>query len=1053
MYKLGFNHTPKSFSIISVKGRILCGLILILFCFFSTKSLFGQVTDTSQLQNTPHKTFREKIVFKIEYFIDGQPVTNSETISTLQKMTHISVGSQFSRYAIQQSVISLYSLKKFSEVDVYTLETVNGIVLKFDLTNMMRIQKIKDTGVLTGELRNAIRDVIKLKPGEIYSPEIAKNDADSIKAVCADNGYFNADVEVKVITTDESLIYQIDLRDPTLVSEVQIQGNTAIFSERIKEICQTRVGKVYRKSTVDEDIAAIQDLYRKKYYYPSTEIEFSFKHETGILTLDINEGVQLLLDFVDENGKPIFQDSLIRNFWAKLRNIRQESERDQLINKITDLINDDSRWVQTVETHFKARGYDGTKVDIEKLTNSPLHVKFTIKLGIRYVVRKVGFTGNKAFSQKELLREMETKPTNFFSQHIKKRFFSEQTLERDKKRLKILYEKSGYPKVTVKQDLLKQDANNRNVGEISINLTFVEPYREVIYRCHFSGNSVLDAVTLYEALPSKPPGPNARLVKKKYENAILKAYQDRGYIDATVETQYLDKTDKPVFLVEGNFSKLLDAFAIPKKIEDVFAEHNLSLTGIDIATKIGDEWSIQDAYGNARYTFKQEKEQLAVFEHGVLQFEIDEGSRVMFGNFNFVGDTGVKPYILNREVVHLPGTLFTLDRLNQSIQNMYNTGIFETGIRWNRKAQTSLGDQPSDFDENDTQILLLPETRVDDVVIRLQKRKPREYSADIDYSSTDDLRGTIAFSHRNLFKRNIRFHLRGRLSLLRWRTGNYLYDTILTEPWLIGRTSGSLQFMARKLEEDDYVRALQGSFSLSRKLSRAHRLNLQYSFRDLKDTFVDETAVASLIPNSSTTVSSLSFLWRQDSQFPALNPTSGMFNEVTIEYAGGFLGGKSSFIKVTGDTRYNKRLHTRGLVLATALRLGFTTGLQDNSGSELISFERFWAGGSTTVRGYEERGLGPHDLTGKHRGNIQFIFNTELRFPIFNPIRGVFFFDTGNVWGTVADIEYEWLPSALGVGLRLNLGPLELGVDYAAPLISIPDVPTNSFYFRIGNTF
>ena len=1051
MCKSGLNNIPKSCSVWLVKGRIHCVLILMLLCFLTVKSVFAQITDISQPQHKSPATLQREKVVKIEYLIDELPVTNNETLNTLKKLTYITVGSQFSRYAVQRSVILLYSLQQFSQVNVYTLETHEGLALKFDLENVMRIQKIDIRGVLSNELRRNISTAIRLKPGEMYVPVIEKKDVDSIKAVCADNGYFRADVSVNAIASDRSLTYQINLRNPTVIKKFQIHGTTAIFSEHIKEICQPRVGKVYRISDVDEDIAAIRDLYRKK-YYPSPEIKPNFYPQSGVLTLEINEGIQLLLDYVDENGKPIIHDSPIRNFLAKLGINRQESEKDQLRNKITSLINDQSRWVQTVERHFAAKGYDGTKVDLEKLTNSPLHVKFIIKPGTRYIVTKVEFTGNEAFPAKDLLREMETIPVNFFSRHIRRRFFSELTLERDKRSLKILYEKAGYRGVLIKQDIVKQNANNRNVGEISINLTFSEPYKEIIYRCHFIGNSILDTTTLFETLPSPLPVPNALLVQKNYENAILKAYQDRGYFFAKIKnTYFLQKTDTPVFQVKGNFAEQLDAGTLPKKLSDTFRKHNLPLAGTFIATKIGEEWIIQDTDGNARYTLKQEKEHLAVFEHGILRLEIDEGSQVVFGNFHFAGDTGVKQNILKREVAHLPGTLFTLEKLSRATQNLYNTGIFEPGIRAGPVVPTVLEEQPSNFDTNSSSIHSSPQSIAKDVEIRLQKRKPGAYGASTGASSSDGLRGTIALSHRNLFKRNVRFRLRGR-----WGTRGYLYDTTLTEPWLIGRISGSLQFLGRKLEEDDDVRALQGSFILSRKLPGAHRLNLEYSYRDLKDTSETiDTAIVPLIPNPSTTVSSLRFLWRQDSRFPSLNPTSGMLNEATVEVAGGVLGGKSSFYKITADTRYHKKLNERGLVLATALRFGYTPGLQTkaNSKAELISFERFWAGGSTTVRGYEERGLGPEDITRKHRGNVQFIFNTELRFPIFDPIQGILFFDSGNVWDTWEDIQYDWLPSALGVGLRLNWGPFSFGIDYAVPLISVPEVPINSLFFRVGSTF
>ena len=211
-----------------------------------------------------------------------------------------------------------------------------------------------------------------------------------------------------------------------------------------------------------------------------------------------------------------------------------------------------------------------------------------------------------------------------------------------------------------------------------------------------------------------------------------------------------------------------------------------------------------------------------------------------------------------------------------------------------------------------------------------------------------------------------------------------------------------------------------------------------------------------------TTVSSLQFSWTYDSRVRYLNPTGGMLNALAIEYAGGFLQGETSFIKMTTDTRYYRKLvglfpvtgGDTGLVWATALRLGVTTGLHSNRRAELISFERFWAGGGTTVRGYAERSLGPEDRTGIHRGDVQFIFNTELRFPIYWLLRGALFFDTGNVWGSLEDIDTSVpLPSSVGAGIYLDLGALTAGVDYAIPLVSVPTADTSRVHLRLGGTF
>ena len=1037
--KVGLNRMLKILSVNLVRSSIHIAFILTLFIIPTIQPTFAGVTNTSQSIGIPPETLQQKKVIKVEYSIDELPVTDSEILSTLKNNTYIEAGSQFSRHAIQRSIIALYSLQQYSKVDVYSVETDDGVALKFDLIKMMHIQKIKISDLQSDELTIAIRSVIRLEPGRLYLPEIAESYISSIKAVCADYGFFDANVEIDVISSEGVLTYQVSLGKSTLINKIQIFGNTTIFTERIREVCQTDVGKIYRRSTVDADIEAIRRLYREK-YFPSTKIIPEFEDQTGVLTFKIEEGIQLLLDFVDEGGNPIIKDTPIRDFLGKLSIIRHQSEKDQLRDAITSLINNQSRWEQTVANHFEAKGYDGTKVKAKRLTNSPLHVKFTIDLGIRYKVTRVTFAGNTAFTEKELLREMDTKPVRSYSRFFQQPIFSQRSLARDIQRLVVLYMNGGYPDVEVKKpELEKQVLKNRETGEVSIHLTIVENHKEVINRVQIKGNSVLNSSTLLDALSSEPPIPNASLVQKKYENAILRTYQNRGYGDAKVEkAEYLHKMVTPAFQVDGYFSEQLDSGVIPKILRDAFKEHGLSLTGTNIATN-GEEWNLQDVDGNARYTLKQEQDYVLVYEHGVLQFEIDEGDQVAFGNFFFPGDTGVTPNVLKREVDHLQASIYTPEKLNRVIQNLNSMGIFEPGIRPQLKKPTDIDIHPI----------------VKDVSIPLQKQKPRAIGATVGYSTSDGPRGTISFSHFNLFSRNVRFRLRGRGG-----TRGYLYDTTLTEPWLLGRTSGSLNFLGRKLEEDDDVRALQGGISLSRKLSRIHRLNLEYSFRDLKDT-----SIITAIRNPSTTVSSIRFLWRQDSRVPSLNPITGMLNEVTVEYAGGYLGGKSSFIKMITDTRHYQSLNERGFVLATALRLGVTTGLlgsstvqqeddrETDNGEELISFERFWAGGSTTVRGYEERGLGPEDITGKHRGNVQLIFNTELRFPIFEPIQGILFFDTGNVWGTIEDVEYKWMPSSVGVGLRLNLGPLVGGIDYAVPLLSVPDVPIDTFYIRVGSTF
>lgn len=1038
-------------------------LILILCCFLLQSVEANEPTETSRDTSKPGETtppLREepngKHIAEIAYYIDGKPIAETvEHLNVLRNQRVVYAGDTLSRSAVQQSIKVLYATEQYSQIEVYSQDTPDGIVLTYHLTAFARIKEIVLSGIPENEFRNTIENAMRSKPGGRYVPTIAKTDISRIEKICREHGYFDAKVTVAdALTEDGTLTYQIIPGDASIIKILQIQGNTAISTNRLKEVCDfSRLSPIYNQSEVAADVVSMLDLYHKS-SYPTATITPDFAHETGTLQFNINEGKHVQLKFVPNIGKlPLLLEDAFRKDIAPLINTASPS-----------------MWERRIKSYFKTEGYHDTTVDEEPLDES--NVQLTINPGTRYVVKSVAFSGNRAFSDAKLLREMTTKPIAGFLRNLQanlsrilfqreqKRFFYEQELETDIDRLEILYTRAGYPRASIKTTLDKKSADNLDIGEVLIHLTITEERKEIIHRCDISGNKSLDTPTLLERLQSELPlpQPNASLARQTYGRAILKAYHEDGYIDAAVSGRYIPDPEVAVFRIAGNFSDSLDGGRLPPEVRRKFKEHNLTLAGVDIATSIGNRWSIQDIEGNPRYTLKQEATHLEVFEHGVLRLTVDEeGEQVVFGKFYFEGDTDVvRRHVLEREVAHLEGTLWTAEKLSGALQNLYGLGLFHS-IEDERFSQP-------------TRSIGTPRPRkINDVSITVEKQSPRTYSLSSGYSFAEGFRGTLALTDSNfLFKRNIRGRVRGRLG---WRDElGYLFDATLTEPWLIGRTRGSLQVLAKKLEVDDNVRALQGSFILSRDLFKSHHLDLRYSYRDLDQPVPSMPGTPEVIRfleeqnPFSTTVSSVRLSWTYDSRVRYLNPTGGMFNALTLEYAGGFLQGETGFIKATTDTRYYQKLvgpfsvasGAPGLVLATALRFGITTGEHSIRRAELISFERFWAGGGTTVRGYAERSLGPEDSPGIHRGDVQFIFNTELRFPIYWWVRGALFFDVGNVWNSLEDVNTTaQLPSSVGAGLYLDLGAFTGGIDYAIPLVSTPGALDRyrAFHLRLGSTF
>src|SRR6185436_20863257 len=104
------------------------------------------------------------------------------------------------------------------------------------------------------------------------------------------------------------------------------------------------------------------------------------------------------------------------------------------------------------------------------------------------------------------------------------------------------------------------------------------------------------------------------------------------------------------------------------------------------------------------------------------------------------------------------------------------------------------------------------------------------------------------------------------------------------------------------------------------------------------------------------------------------------------------------------------------LVWAQSYRLGLATDLPGR-----IVTERFFAGGSYTIRGLEKDQAGPKLPDGTPvGGEALFVLNQELRFPIWEWFGGAVFYDAGNVYSSVGNFDPLDLRHAIGVGLRLN---------------------------------
>lgn len=144
-------------------------------------------------------------------------------------------------------------------------------------------------------------------------------------------------------------------------------------------------------------------------------------------------------------------------------------------------------------------------------------------------------------------------------------------------------------------------------------------------------------------------------------------------------------------------------------------------------------------------------------------------------------------------------------------------------------------------------------------------------------------------------------------------------------------------------------------------------------------------------------------------------------------------------------------------MLAFSARMGIVHSLTQSGENEPNAIpidERFFNGGSSTVRSFAERDLGPHDPKGNPiGGEFDTIFNVEYTFPLYGELQGAVFYDAGNLLPTSEHPSLDDMRYALGLGLRyqLPIGPIRL--DYGFNPDPQRHEDSGAFHFSFGFAF
>jgi outer membrane protein insertion porin family len=226
-----------------------------------------------------------------------------------------------------------------------------------------------------------------------------------------------------------------------------------------------------------------------------------------------------------------------------------------------------------------------------------------------------------------------------------------------------------------------------------------------------------------------------------------------------------------------------------------------------------------------------------------------------------------------------------------------------------------------------------------------------------------------------------------------------------------------------------------------------------YNYETIDISNVASTASFLILASQGTTTTSrITGSLRRDTRDHLFDPSKGSDNSISLEYAGGPLGGSNYF------TRYdvNSAWFTTPFWKITYIARGRIGYIHGNDGHPVPLFERYRLGGIYTIRGFKAWSVGPKAPNGEViGGDKELFFNFEAVFPLIPEvkIKGLVFFDAGNAWDVAQPFALDDLRTSVGFGFRWisPVGPLRL--EWGYNLSPKPDENRSSWDFSIGGIF
>jgi outer membrane protein insertion porin family len=428
-------------------------------------------------------------------------------------------------------------------------------------------------------------------------------------------------------------------------------------------------------------------------------------------------------------------------------------------------------------------------------------------------------------------------------------------------------------------------------------------------------------------------------------------------------------------------------------------------------------------YATVKYDTKPVKD---TSTHLIVDYRIDPGPLTVFGKIKIDSLKYTSPHVVRRELLFKQGDVYSRQKLIDSRQRIYSTGLF-TYVDF----QTNVNPDSTDTSPN--------------LDIVCSEKKPRFIRLQTG-AAQDTLYSTVWNLGLEMGNRDISgmgrqltvapvttFQIASGWRLIEEKFGFYY-----TEPWPFGvRMPLNFALVWDHLLKVPYesgntdinVRTYSLNISTLKEIGKFINIRSGFQYESVKIRGGSAESITQYKRDQEISEGrSIWAIFDRDSRPNIFIPRSGSVIRITPAFYGSFLGGDKNFFKIVLDWSHYIRT-SRWAVYAFRFKTGWAKSFE--SDGYIPTTDLFFIGGANTIRGYKENDVGPKDAEGVPiGGKFYFITNHEYRRNLIGKFWFSLFLDVGNNWRSEKDAKFKGLLATAGIGVQYMspLGPLRL--DY-----------------------